>query len=172
MMGSGKSTVGKLLADTVQCPFKDCDEILSRRAHRSIAELFRMDGEATFRKHEHELLKELLLDSNLAIIATGGGVPLDKRNRDLLKERAYCVFLKAPANMLAQRIKAQSVSDARPLLEATNADIQSRIAELMQAREPLYTALADFEISTEVQTLPKIVSALQDWYKTHSGGKI
>jgi shikimate kinase len=163
MMGSGKSAAGKLLAQQMERPFHDCDYILSQRAGYSIAEYFKIHSEAKFRETEHELLAELLRDDRPCVIATGGGVVLDKRNRHILKSSAHCLFLKAPANILADRIKSEQDMNARPLLAQPGVDMQARIAELLDKRMSLYEQTADYVLNTEGLKLAQTVDSLQSW---------
>jgi shikimate kinase len=115
-MGCGKSTVGRLVAERAEAPYKDLDTIIEGRCGMTIAELFRTRGEPAFRVLEAELLPEVLEPGVVASL--GGGAPLDERNWSAIRERAVTVWLDAPL----QELLVRADRDTRPLLQGRSGD--------------------------------------------------
>ncbi|HEY2415195.1 MAG TPA: shikimate kinase [Pirellulaceae bacterium] len=142
--GSGKTTVAAALAQRLGWKWVDADEELERKQNKTIKQIFADDGEAAFRDYEAAILSQIATGDQ-QIIALGGGVVLREANRNLLKERGKAVWLKAPAEVLLERINADATTaERRPNLTA-----QGGIAEirtLLAQREPLYAAVADLEV--------------------------
>src|SRR5918992_5406957 len=111
-MGAGKSTVGRRLAKRLGLPFVDSDTAIEDASGFSAAEVFERFGEKDFRDGERRLVARLI-DGQVRVIATGGGVFVDSRTRDLLNDRAITVWLDAPVEVLADRTSRR---DTRPLL--------------------------------------------------------
>src|SRR6266568_2195570 len=103
LRGSGKTTVGRVVAERLALPFRDADVELEARAGRSIGDIFATDGETVFRDLEEQTLVELI-DWGLAVIATGGGVILREANRARMKAAGTIVWLTADAETLCQRM--------------------------------------------------------------------
>lgn len=139
MMGAGKTAVGQALADRLGVPFLDSDEEIVKAANMSIAEIFERDGEAFFRDRESEVIARLL-DTEKAVLSTGGGAFLADRNREMITERGVSVWLKADLELLWNRVKHR---DTRPLLRT--ADPKATLTEIYNARVPTY-ALADLPV--------------------------
>src|SRR5260370_32610219 len=112
LRGSGKTTVGHMLAERLALPFRDADAELEARASRGIAEIFSAEGESAFRDLEEQTLVALI-DSGSAVIATGGGVVLRESNRNRMKAAGTVVLLTADAETLWQRINAHPTSIQR-----------------------------------------------------------
>jgi shikimate kinase len=129
MPGGGKSTVGKELARQLGCDFVDCDKEFERRSGSTIVALFARDGEAAFRDLEAATLAGLI-EEGAAVIATGGGAVLRSTNRELLRERTRCVYLRAGPDFLWRRLRRDR---RRPLLQVP--DPQRRLQELGQSTE-------------------------------------
>lgn len=136
-MGAGKSTVGRHLARMLKMRFLDCDRELEERTGARISIIFELEGEAGFRKRERALLEELTQEDGL-VLATGGGVVLDKANRDLLASRGFNIYLNAPLDLLVSRT---SRDRQRPLLQTE--DRAARIEAILAERDPLYREVAD-----------------------------
>lgn len=143
-MGSGKSTVGRELHQRLGYPLVDMDQVLEQRAGKSIAAIFADEGEAVFREREASLLEELV-DGTAPrrIISTGGGVIGRARNRVLLRQLGYVVWLHAPAEVILERT---GKNRDRPLLQAE--DPAARVELLMAERKPLYAQTAHLRIET------------------------
>lgn len=124
MMGSGKSTLGKALAQFLDMPFIDMDRQIENRTDKSIVQIFREEGEAFFRQKESELLAELASDPMPKIVATGGGVVCLPQNRDCLRKMP-CLFLDVPMDILAERLEKER--NQRPLLQGEIAETLTRI---------------------------------------------
>jgi shikimate kinase len=140
-MGSGKSTVGKHLADLLGLTFIDSDDEIERRAGADIPWIFDVEGEAGFRRRESAVLEELA-QRNETVIATGGGAILVEQNRELMGRTGVVVFLNVS---VAQQLKRTGSGEGRPLLQ--QGDREATLKKLMAEREPLYRALADVIIS-------------------------
>ena len=116
LMGVGKSTVGRRLAKRLGLPFVDSDSAIEDAVGLPAGEVFERYGEADYRDGERRLVARLI-DGQVRVIATGGGVFVDPRTRELLKERAITVWLDAPVDVLAERTARR---DTRPLLKTDN----------------------------------------------------
>lgn len=138
--GSGKTTVGPLVARRLGWQFVDADVLLEARAGRSIAAIFATDGERAFRDLESATLAELA-DRENVVVSTGGGVILRPENRERLSTRGFVAWLDAPAELLWQRMQSDpKTANNRPNLTATGG--LHEVKELLAAREPLYRAAA------------------------------
>ena len=136
-MGSGKSTVGRHLADLLDCPFVDSDAEIESRAGADIPWIFDVEGESGFRRRETTVLKDLV-EHPSAVIATGGGAILAAENREMMARTGIVVFLNVS---VAQQLKRTVSGEGRPLLQRGNRE--ETLNRLMAEREPLYRALAD-----------------------------
>lgn len=158
MMGAGKTTLGRALAERIGCPFADSDKAVEQEAGCTITDIFAREGEAGFREREHRALERLLASPPL-VLSTGGGALLDPRNRELLRRRAFTIWLNASPATLARRIGA---SRDRPLLEGS--DLEARLAQLLADRRLLY-AEADLRIDTddcnEAEVLNRLLAAIR-----------
>jgi shikimate kinase len=154
MPGSGKSTIGRELARRLALPFADCDEAIERAAGRSIAALFASAGENAFRDLESRMVAELVGDGP-CVIATGGGVVLRAANRELLRSRSRCVYLRASHELLWKRLRRDR---RRPLLQV--ADVENRIREMVAEREPLYQETASLVVDTDELSFHGLVQEL------------
>ncbi len=148
-MGTGKSSVGRLVADQFQFKFLDTDELIEQQAGKSIAQIFEQDGEAVFRKLEQEILREISALKQV-VISTGGGLGANEANLASLKNHALVVCLWAPPQIVWQRVQNQS---HRPLLKTS--DPQAKIRELLAQREPIYRQ-ADILVNTEVRSVKEV----------------
>ncbi len=137
MMGSGKTTLGRALAEQLRRPFVDSDEQVAARTGRTVREIFEHEGEPAFRRLEAEALAEAVSSSQPSVIAAAGGVVLDAENRRRLREAGTVVWLRAPAGVLAERAAG---ADHRPLLGDDPGEAMARLAA---EREPLYAEVAD-----------------------------
>lgn len=154
MMGSGKSTVGHLLAERRRTAFCDTDEEVGRRRGLTIPEIFARDGEQAFRDLESEALSACI--SRGGVIATGGGVVLRSENRVLLGA-ARVAWLDASIEELVARLEGDS---GRPLL---GADRHATLVELDRQRRPLYAEVASVRIEATGHTPSQICDQLVAW---------
>lgn len=136
MPGSGKSTVGRLLARQAALQFIDCDREIERRSGASIATIFELEGEAGFRKRESQVLEELTARADI-VLATGGGAVLAADNRARLHERGLVIYLEASTDELVRRTAGDKT---RPLLQG--GDTRARLDKLLAERRPLYESIA------------------------------
>jgi shikimate kinase len=148
-MGTGKTSVGRLVAEQLHFDYLDTDEIIQTQQDRTIAEIFSADGEPAFRKMEQELVGELAARTK-TVIATGGGLPMNPQNFVSLKTHALVVCLWASPEKIWERVKNQT---HRPLLH--DADPQKKIRELLAAREPFYRQ-ADVLLNTELRSVREV----------------
>jgi cytidylate kinase len=156
MMGSGKTTVGHMLAARTGMEFIDLDELVERRAGMSIAEIFQQQGEAGFRQLESEVLAEVATTGH-AVIATGGGIVLSAENRRRLRELGLVVWLDAPPEVLVERI---GDDPSRPLLSRTQP--LKKLTQLLHERRDLYAETSDIHLDTTELTLEEIVDRILD----------
>jgi shikimate kinase len=166
LMGAGKSTVGKRLADRLHRKFYDSDNEIERAAGLSISDIFTLHGEAEFRRGERRVL-ERLLDEQPHVLATGGGAYLDPDTRALLREKAVTIWLNADLETLWRRVSKRS---HRPLLKAENP--KGILSNLLTERSPIYEQ-ADLVVRSEEgphkATVDAILLALDDWSKARHG---
>jgi shikimate kinase len=132
MMGAGKSTVGRLLADRMGRPFLDSDELIEAETGLTVAQIFADDGEAAFRAVETDVLRQMLDRDEAAVIAAAGGSVLDPVNRAHMRARGTVVWLRVDLPHLAERVKS---GGHRPLLDD---DPAATLARLAEEREGLY----------------------------------
>lgn len=147
--GSGKTTVGRLLAARLACPFLDTDELVVQRAGTSIREIFASKGEPAFRDLEAQAVHDaIMLDD--AVISLGGGAVLRPESRTrLIASPHHRVYLRCPVEVLSSRIAADPNSAAnRPALTAAAASASDplEIARLLALREPLYREVMTIEL--------------------------
>jgi shikimate kinase len=159
LMGAGKTTIGRRLAQALALPFTDADDAIVSAAGRSIEDIFAERGECEFRRGERQVIARLL-DGPPHVLATGGGAFTDPKTRALMKERAISIWLKAPLDVLMKRVAKR---DHRPLLKED--DPRAVMQRLMDERYPIY-AEADLTIETGVgphkSAVSLILSALRD----------
>src|SRR5258708_2067174 len=144
MTGSGKTTVGKLLAEQTGRPLFDTDEIIEKTENRSITEIFESEGEAYFRKLETKALDAALNQGKPVVISTGGGIVIVDENRKMIRERSFSIYLKADLESLKQRLSKAAVA-TRPLLKDDPFNV---LEQLINKREPWY-AMAEWTVPTD-----------------------
>ncbi|MGK7931597.1 MAG: shikimate kinase [Microcystaceae cyanobacterium] len=150
MMGSGKTTVGKIVADRLDYHFFDTDELIVKVTKKTINEIFEEEGEERFRGIESQILAELSAYKT-SVIATGGGIVLKPVNWSFL-HHGLIVWLDAPIPLLCQRL---AEDDSRPLLQET--DLESRLETLWEERRSLYSE-ADLHISIKPHHTPEDIT--------------
>jgi shikimate kinase len=146
MRGSGKTTVGRALADRLGVAFVDTDEQLARNTGHTITELFQTMGEREFRRLEGELIKDLCA-SPPPVIAVGGGAVLDRSNIETLRRVATLAWLRAPVDVLCERIAADPRTlTARPPLSSR--PLRLEMEELLVERLSIYQSAAEIMVDT------------------------
>lgn len=160
LMGSGKSSVGKRLAQALDLPFRDADDEVETAAGRSIPEIFEQLGEPAFRDGERRVIARLL-EGPPIVLATGGGAFMNSETREIIKARSVSVWLKADLPVLAKRVARK---DNRPLL--TGKDPLAVLTEQAAVRYPAY-AQADITVETgdtpHQVSVDQVVRALTNW---------
>lgn len=152
-MGTGKSTVGRKLAQRLGRPFVDSDLLIEKDAGCSIAEIFTQQGEAAFRAYEEKLAKELAQQQGL-VIATGGGLVMNPDNVKVLQSSGRIFCLSATPQEIYARIRQQS--QIRPLLKQPQP--LQRITDLLQQREVVYRQFP--QLVTSGKTVDELVDEL------------
>jgi shikimate kinase len=148
-MGSGKSSVGKVLAGRVGAEFVDVDAWVEKASGRSVRDLFAEEGETAFRDREKAALREVLAVKG-RVVATGGGAFLDEGNRQLLKAYGTVVYLEAGVQTILRRLSGEA---HRPLLRG--GDREKIVRELLARRIAGYR-LADHTVPTDGRTVAQI----------------
>ena len=132
IMGAGKSTVGRLLAQALKMPFTDSDDEIVSAAGMSISDIFAEHGEPEFRRLEQRVIARLL-DGDPMVLATGGGAFMNEETRQLVQQKADSVWLKADLETLWRRVSRRG---GRPLLDQP--DPKKTLKDLLEQREPYY----------------------------------
>ena len=147
-MGSGKTTVGEVLADFLGCPFYDLDALVVKKAGRSIPEIFADGGEAAFRTLEAKVLRQAVekYAESTAILSLGGGTLGTPASARLVAEKTTCIYLRASVDTLAARLAPEAAG--RPLLRGAP-DLRDRIAALLAGREDVYASTAHVTVDTD-----------------------
>jgi shikimate kinase len=153
LMATGKSTVGRAVAEHLGRPFLDSDHQVELRTGQTVKEIFEAEGEDAFRRYEAQALADALTTPMPAVIAAAGGVVLDISNRDLLRD-PHVIWLRADPELLAERVDR---SDHRPLL----ADDPRGVLQRMSAeRYQLYAQVADDIIDVDELTQPAVAARI------------
>src|SRR6202040_715619 len=132
MMGAGKSTIGRRLAARLRLPFLDADIEIEAAAGMSIPDIFECHGEPLFRDGEARVIARLLEGGRVGL-ATGGGAFMREETRELIRDKAISIWLKADADIIMKRVKRRA---DRPLLQTP--DPAATIGRLIEEREPVY----------------------------------
>ena len=148
MMGSGKSSVGKLLANKLQFSNIDIDKEIEKDEKLSIKEIFEKKGENYFREIES---KYLLRKRNSAVVSCGGGIVLNKKNREFLKTSGYTIYLKSSIPTLEKRLLNEN---SRPLL--INDNFKETLINIYSKRKTLYTSVANTTIITDRRSVKEV----------------
>jgi shikimate kinase/3-dehydroquinate synthase len=154
LMGAGKTTIGRALAKKLNKPFFDSDHEIEARTGASVATIFEIEGETSFRRREADTIRELSLQQGI-VLATGGGAVLHPETRSLLKETPFVIYLHANISQLLQRTERDK---SRPLLQT--ADPRKKLEELFTQRDPFYREVADLIIETGNTSLPSLVQLI------------
>lgn len=141
-MGSGKSSIGKRIAQRLALQFVDLDARLEEVAGARVATLFELEGEAAFRRREQQLLEEVLRSED-QVVATGGGAVLSASSRERVSERGFVVYLKID---IPQQLHRLARDTQRPLL--AGGDRRAKLESLAAVRNPLYESVADLSFES------------------------
>ena len=153
-MGSGKSTVGKIISDELFLNFFDTDEEIENRTGASIDWIFDLEGEEGFRKRESGVLEEMV-QKNSVVLSTGGGIILSENNRELLSSRGTVFYLATPISVQVERTAKDK---DRPLLK--NGDPGQILKELHEKRKNLYESVSDHIVETEDKSSQEVASEI------------
>ena len=162
---TGKSSAGRLAAERLGMPFVDLDERIERRAGRPIPEIFEADGEPAFRALEREALAEVCAEGG-AVVATGGGVPVDPGNRRLMRESGVVVLLEAKPETVRAR-QEQAEGESRPML--AGGDPLERITQLKAERQAAYADAADWTVHTDALDANGVAAEIARGYEIVAG---
>ncbi len=145
-MGAGKTCIGRRLAERFTLDFVDADQAIVEAAGASIPTIFEHSGEAGFRQHERQVLRQLLGREGL-LLSTGGGAVLDPDNRAAIARRGFVVYLRVS---VAAQLERLARDRTRPLLQRPDRD--QVLQQMASVRDPLYQALADLTLDTDLYT--------------------
>jgi shikimate kinase len=166
MMGVGKSSVGRRLAQTLDLPFVDADKEIEEAANRSIVEIFETYGEAHFRDGEKRVIQRLLTEGP-QVLATGGGAFMNEETRAEIADKGISIWLNAELSVLIGRVKRKPT---RPLLQQANPE--QVLADLLELRNPVY-ALSDINITSRdvphEAVVQDILTGLTEYIANHDG---
>ena len=155
-MGSGKTTVGRRLAHELNQNFFDTDHEIIDKTGVTIDHIFEIEGEEGFRERESKILENLCQMSNI-ILATGGGIVILPKNREILKNAGLVVCLSSSVDQLLMRT---AKSKTRPLLE-NSADRRKTITELVDARDVYYREVASLVVDTTGKKLHEVINIIK-----------
>ncbi len=165
MMGAGKTTLGKALAQKTGREFVDTDRVLVERTGVPVATVFEIEGEEGFRRREAAIIAELAARSG-CIVATGGGAVLAEENRRLMRSSGTVVYLRARLDNLWERTRHDA---SRPLLATP--DPRGTLAAILERRDPIYRETAHLVVETSSQNaatlVSRVVAALRQHQETH-----
>ncbi len=159
-MGSGKSVIAKKLSENLKILFVELDNLIEKNQNLSIKDIFSKKGELFFRKLEHQIFNELILNDNDTIISTGGGTPCYFNNHELLnQENCISIYLKASIETLFHRLKKEK--EDRPLLfNLTDIELREFIAKHLFERSFYYNQ-AKFKINVDGKNKEEIILEIQ-----------
>ena len=151
--GSGKTTLGKQVAEILGISFFDLDEEIERMSGLKVTEIFK-SGESEFRKIESDTLRDIIEQNERFILATGGGAPCFNNNLDLMNRSGVSIFLDVPVDEIFNRVSSQAID--RPLLKG---DTKERIVTLYKQRLPIYNQ-AHFKLTGAQIQLSEIIGII------------
>lgn len=155
-MGCGKSTIGKLLQRDLNLNLLDLDFEIEKLKDQKISDIFKEYGESYFRELESEVLQKALLTNTQTIISTGGGIVMQKQNRDLIKDMSFCIYLYASVDTQYKRTKNDK---NRPMLLVE--DRLKRLSELFSLRDGLYEEVSHLKVITDNASVDDIVKYIK-----------
>lgn len=152
-MGAGKSTIGRILSARLGCDFVDLDTLIEEKTGKSINAIFAEDGEDCFRKQETTALVSLTT-SSVGVYATGGGIVVAEKNRELMRSAGYVIYLRATWATLLERLTG---STQRPLLNTENGLLKAQV--LLSSRSPYYEE-AELIVDTDHKSADVVVDEI------------
>lgn len=152
-MGTGKTTVGKILARSLSRKLVDTDQYIEEKRGKAIPDIFRTEGETRFRQYEHDILTEMIHMPKPLVITTGGGIVLRRDNVKLMTKNGWVVALTASRDTLLQRLQQDT---SRPLLAG---DLEERIDRLLAERSTAYD-FADITVDTSDKTPHEVAQTI------------
>ena len=165
-MGTGKTALGQRLAEKLGKEFVELDALIEKKAGKTIAEIFRQEGEIRFRELEIDVAREIAAKKN-AVIACGGGIVLNKINIDRLQKKNVIVCLQASPAVILKRTSGDTAG--RPLLAVT--DRLQKIKDMLKYRQPYYAQAAEITINTSRINIngaaDKIIEILRNYETDH-----
>ena len=160
LMGAGKSSIGRRLAEKLEIPFVDADHEIEVAADKTIAEIFADHGEAYFREGERRVISRLI-ENGAQVLSTGGGAFINEETRHSIQAHGISVWLKADLSLLMKRVMKRS---DRPLLQTK--DPEAVMQKLMDQRYPIY-ATADVTVESRdvqhTQMVNEVIKILAKW---------
>tara|TARA_E500000331_G_C17236685_1_gene705151 strand:+ start:1336 stop:1851 length:516 start_codon:yes stop_codon:yes gene_type:complete len=155
LMGAGKTTVGKKLAHRIGWSFVDTDQLVEKRCGTTISVIFEVEGEKGFRAREQKIIEEVM-NKRKQVIASGGGAPIELKNRKAL-EKGFVVYLFVEPLSIWKRLKTD---DSRPILRSSR-DLKKTIEKLFNDRDHIYRELADHVVIGGNDQIKQVVSNLE-----------
>jgi shikimate kinase len=168
LMGAGKTSVGRRLADRLDVPFIDADHEIEQAAGKSIPEIFADHGEPYFRDGERKVISRLL-EGGLQVLATGGGAFMNDETRARIRAHGVAIWLRADLPLLMKRVQKRS---NRPLLQTE--DPEAVMRDLMVRRYPVYAEAnltVDSQDISHAQMVERVLRALKDWSGPEAKGE-
>lgn len=160
-MGAGKTTGARFLTRRLGCPVVCLDEAIERAEGRSVAEIFRQEGEPYFRAVERRVVEDVARRPGPLIIDSGGAAVLQPANEQTLRTRGLFVYLKVDVETVLQRIPHP---ESRPLL-AGSPDVRARVSELLAERATAYERIADFTVDTRGKRVDQVAEEIETWWR-------
>lgn len=168
--GSGKTTVGSLLAKRLNLPHLDSDDLVEQHSGQTIQQIFATLGEVEFRRLEAEVVRSLHR-LQPSIVSLGGGAILAPENRDRLRASGRVVWLKGSSDVLHARIeKDLATPQRRPRL--TDLGRLEEVKTLLKQRDPIYSACADFTVEVGELSAAEVAETILEWWSTADTGDI
>ena len=157
MMGSGKSSVGKLLAKELNLPLIDIDKEIEKKENLSVTKIFNQKGEDYFRLIENKILKKC---KTISIVSCGGGLIINEDNRKFLKKNGLTFYLKSKVETLEKRLTNDK---KRPLIDKS--DLKKSLEKIYHERKNIYKNCANFTIQTDETSLSDICDQIKEKLK-------
>jgi shikimate kinase len=155
---TGKTSVGKALAERLGTAFVDTDEYIEKRANRPISDMVAREGWDFFRRKEREAIREIT-SSGVLVIAAGGGAILDAENVTNLKRNGVVILLETTSETILERMRLdEKTEQQRPSL--TGQDPLDEIAEVLEIRRPYYQEAMDFSVDTTSKSIEQVVDEI------------